>query len=375
MKKAGGGLRRVGLIGPVLPHRGGIAQHTTMLHRALRTRADLLTVSFKKLYPKWMYPGKTLLDTGHKGHEEDGVQYALDPLNPVTWKKVSRLFIKHSTEAVIIPWWTVFCTPCYLSICSCLRQKNIKVLFLCHNVVEHEKAAWKRMASKLVLSQGSRFFVHYEAEAARLKALIPKADISVDSHPIYHQFPIPRTKPGRRAKLELLFFGLVRPYKGLDVLIEAMHQLKNEDIFLTIAGEWWYKNEALKNRIEAMKDKIEVVDRYVTEEEAAAFFSRADLIVLPYRHATGSGVIPVAYHYGKPVIATTVGGLPEVVVDGVSGRLVKPEDPDALARVLQEFLQKDPASMHEGVKKTAAVMTWEGLAECILNVIEQESSL
>lgn len=152
-----------------------------------------------------------------------------------------------------------------------------------------------------------------------------------------------------------------------------MHQLKKEDIFLTIAGEWWYKDETLKKRIEAVKGRIEVVDRYITEEEAAAFFSRADVIVLPYRHATGSGVIPLAYHYGKPVITTTVGGLPEVVIDGVSGRLVKPEDPDALAKVLQEFLQKNPASMQEGVRKTAESMTWEGLAECILDIIRNKN--
>lgn len=126
-----------------------------------------------------------------------------------------------------------------------------------------------------------------------------------------------------------------------------------------------------KNRIDAVKGKIEVVDRFITEGEAATFFDRADAIVLPYRHATGSGVIPLAYHYGKPVITTTVGGLPEVVVDGVSGRLVRPEDPYALAKVLQEFLLRNPASMHEGVRKTAESMTWEGLAECILKGIEK----
>jgi len=371
MKKTGGGLIRVGLIGPVLPYRGGIAQHTTMLHRTLRAKVDLLSVSFKRLYPKWLYPGKTVLDSGYKGHKEDGVAYDLDPLNPVTWEKVCRRFIKHAPQTVIIPWWTVFCTPCYLSICSYLRQKGVKILFLCHNVVEHEMTEWKMTASKLVLSQGSRFFTHSEAEAARLKALIPKAEISTYPHPVYHKFQGPLVKHGRRAKLELLFFGLVRPYKGLDILIEAMYQLRKEDIFLTIAGEWWYKDESLKSRIQSVKDRIEVVDRYITEGETATFFDRADVIVLPYRNATGSGVIPLAYHYGKPVITTTVGGLPEVVVDGVSGRLVKPEDPDALAKVLQEFLLMDPASMHEGVRKTAESMTWEGLAECILNGIEK----
>jgi glycosyltransferase involved in cell wall biosynthesis len=111
---------------------------------------------------------------------------------------------------------------------------------------------------------------------------------------------------------------------------------------------------------------LEVVDRYISEQETAEYFTRADVVVLPYRSASGTGVIPLAYRYGKPVIATHAGGLPECVVEGVSGRLVRPGDPAALADVICEFIRNDPARMHEGVKKTAEAMTWEGLAECIL---------
>lgn len=244
-------------------------------------------------------------------------------------------------------------------------------MFLCHNVVEHESVFWKVKLTRLVLSQCSTFLVHTGEEAARLKTLVPRARIAVYPHPIFNQFPPAKRSLPRRAKLELLFFGFVRPYKGLDILLEAIHLLKGEDVFLTIAGEWWGNGAKLRRLIEDkdLKGKVEVINRYISEQETAEFFSKADVIVLPYRSATGTGIIPLAYHYCKPVIATRVGGLPEVVDDGVSGRLIEPENPYALAEVIREFLYTSPMSMQQGVEKVAKQMTWEGLAACILDSV------
>ena len=362
---------RIGLIGPVLPYRGGIAQYTTMLHRALRSRCDLITISFKRQYPKWLYPGKSDLDPEYTKYKESKVFYTLEQLNPITWLKVCHLLISHSTNVVIIPWWTVFWAPCFWFISAYLRYKGIKVLFLCHNTIEHESAFWRVQLTRWIFRNGSCFVVHAKEEASNLNTLIPNARISIHSHPIYNQFPHAEGRLPRRSKLELLFYGFVRSYKGLPVLVEAMHLLKGEDVFLTVAGEWWEDDWALRKRIEDkdLKDKIEVIDRYVTEKETAELFCRSDVVVLPYRSASGTGVIPLAYHYRKPVIATIVGGLPDVVDDGVSGRLVKPEDPYAMAEVIREFLHKPSTNMRKGVQKVANSMTWDSLAKCIINFV------
>jgi glycosyltransferase involved in cell wall biosynthesis len=362
---------RIGLIGPVLPYRGGIAQYTTMLHRALRSRCDLITISFKRQYPKWLYPGKSDLDPEYTKYKEPKVFYTLEQLNPITWLKVCHLLISHSTNVVIIPWWTVFWAPCFWFISAYLRYKGIQVLFLCHNILEHESAFWRVQLTKWIFRNGSCFVVHAKEEASNLNTLIPNARISIHSHPIYNQFPHAKGRLPRRSKLELLFYGFVRSYKGLPVLVEAMHLLKGEDVFLTVAGEWWEDDWALRKRIEDkdLKDKIEVIDRYVTEKETAEFFCRADVVVLPYRSASGTGVIALAYHYRKPVIATIVGGLPDVVDDGVSGRLVKPEDPYAMAEVIREFLHKPSTNMRKGIAKVSSHMTWDSLAKCIINFV------
>jgi glycosyltransferase involved in cell wall biosynthesis len=371
MKKTADTSGRMGLIGPLLPYRGGIAQHTTMLRRTLSQKSDLLTISFKRLYPKWLYPGKNDIDEKLKGYQEPGVSYVLDSLNPLTWIQTCGSLTDHSARAVIIPWWTVFLAPCFGFIAHRLRRKGVQVIFLCHNVKEHEPSLWKEIVTRWVLSGNQLFLVHTKSDADILAAMVPNSRIGIHPHPVYSQFPKAEKAPIRRARLELLFYGFVRPYKGLDVLIKAMQLLKHEDIFLTIAGELWDHDESLLNGLtdKNLLGKIEVVDHYIGEEETARYFSRADVVVLPYRSSSGTGVIPLAYHYGKPVIATLVGGLSEVVVDGVSGRLVRPEDPSALAGVIQEFLYNPPSLMLKGVERIARDMTWEGFVHYILDFI------
>ena len=363
---------RLGLVGPVLPYRGGIAQYTTMLHRTLASRTELFSLSFKRQYPKWLYPGRDDIDPGFSGYREPGVLYVLDSLNPFTWAKACKIMIAHSPVGVVLPWWTVFWAPCFGFVAEHVRRKKIKIVFTCHNVMEHESSIWKEKLTRKVLSKGDSFLVTNRKDADKLSALVPPSHIAVHPIPLPGMFPPAKPDVEKRAGLELLFFGLVRPYKGLDVLIDAMHLLKDEDIFLTVAGEWWQDSSMLRSRIfhKDLAGKIEVIDRYLTDDETAGYFSRADVVVLPYRSATGTGVIPLAYHYGKPVIATEVGGLPEVVENGVSGRLVRPGDPSALASVIRDFLRVPGAITREGIARVAGRMTWDSLAACLLDLIK-----
>lgn len=367
--------KRLGLVGPVLPYRGGIARHTTMLHRNLSPRCDLLTISFKRLYPGWLYPGQSDREPGYEAHREEGAHYLLDSLNPLTWLKACRLLAGHSPRLVLIPWWTVFWTPCFALMVGYLRRRKIPVLFLCHNVVDHESRRWKTALSRFGLSRGSFYITHTSSEAEALKRLIPKADVAIRAHPIYNQFPPAKGSLPRRARLELLFFGIVRPYKGLDVLVEAMKLLEDEDVFLSVVGEWWGQSESLRRALEEAgpRRKMEVVDRFVSEQEAAEYFGRADVVVLPYKSSTGSGIAGLAYHYGKPVVATDVGGLSEVVEDGSSGRLAKAGDSRSLAGAIRWFLSNDASAMREGVERAGRRMTWGGLVEAVLSFAEREA--
>lgn len=337
-----------------------------MLHRALSERCDLQTLSFSRQYPKWLFPGESDRDPDYQGHLEPGVEYLIDSLDPRTWAAAVRRVMAHDSQVVILPWWTVYWTFCFRFIVTRLRRKGVRVLFFCHNVIEHESAAWKRLLTKSVLGQGSRFVVHTRVDRDNLVREIPDADIGVHPHPIYSQFPSPDGELPRRARLELLFYGFVRPYKGLDVLIDALSRLDGLDYALTIAGEFWKGEDETRARIEelGLSDRIKLRPRYHSDQETAQLFSRADFVVLPYRSATGSGVIPIAYHYDTPVIATKVGGLPDVVDQGATGFLVEADSAEQLAgaiRAAADFMP-DPESFASVRKR----MSWGSLADLLL---------
>ena len=368
MNANAGRKRRVALIGPLLPYRGGIAQHTTMLHRALQQMAELRTWSFSRQYPAWLFPGESDRDPTYEGHREPGVSYLIDSTNPLTWSKAARQIQHFDPQTVVFPWWTIFWAPTFGYLAHRIRRAGHQIVFFCHNVVDHEAAAWKTALSRAVLRQADRFVVHTHKDRERLLELLPDAVVTVHPHPIYDQFPPPRGTLPRRRNLELLFYGFVRPYKGLDILIEAMGLLEDQDVQLTIAGEFWEGEEQIRRRIEALglSEHVELCPRYHTEQETAELFARADFVVLPYRNATGSGVIPVAYHYGKPVIATRVGGLPDVVEEGRTGFLVNPDDPAALASTIKKAGELDREATRCNIETFKKRYNWTSLAHVIM---------
>jgi glycosyltransferase involved in cell wall biosynthesis len=218
------------------------------------------------------------------------------------------------------------------------------------------------------LRLGQGYFVQSEAEEQCLRELAVEGPVTVHGHPVFGQFPAVTNQLPRRAALELLFFGIVRPYKGLDVLLEAMGRRPHPDLKLTVAGEFWSGLEATLREIErlGLGDCVEVIPRYVDEHEAARLFARADAVVMPYRHATGSGVLGLAYRYGKPVIASRLPGIEEHVREGETGILVRAGSAEELARSIGTLDAQSAAAMAPAIAKLAASLTWESLADAVL---------
>ena len=359
---------RLCLVGPVLPFRGGIAQHTTMLHRTIAKQQRPLTVSFSRQYPRWLYPGKSDRDPSYESHVESGVEYLIDSLRPWTWKQAVRLILDEAPDVVMVPWWTVYWAPCFLYLIHRVRAAGIRVCVLCHNTTEHESNRVKKAISLRVLASSDIIVVHAKADARELEQSFPDKLIKFHPHPIYDQFPSVVSRLPRRASLELLFFGFVRPYKGLDILLDAMKPLHDVDVFLTVAGEFWDSASETKRRVRELnlEGRIEIRDRFQSDQECAQLFDRADLVVLPYRSATGSGVIPIAYHYDTPVLVTDVGGLPDVVVEGETGFIVPSNSPSAIAASLRMADRALCSSMIRSIQEYKRRLTWSGLVETIM---------
>jgi glycosyltransferase involved in cell wall biosynthesis len=369
------------LIGPSYPFRGGLAHYTTLLYRHLCGRHQVAFYTFKRQYPRWLFPGRTDKDTSAAPLREGTAQYVLDSLNPLTWLSVCRRIKQDRPELVIIPWWTSFWTPQLWTIATIVkRSSSAKILFICHNIVDHEALFFSRICSRAVLRKGNHFLVHSQNDGERLRGLVRSAPITHAFHPLYsffndglHSSSAAKAKLGVQGEV-ILFFGFIRPYKGLQHLLQAMSLvLTHRQVILLVVGEFWAGKEAYAQQIQALKigHAVKVVDQYVPNEEVGLYFSAADLVVLPYVSGTGSGIVQIAYGLDKPVVATRVGSLPEVVDDSRTGYLVNPGDPCALAdAILRFFVEGKAVEFIENIKRRKGQFSWERMVE----VIEQVAS-
>jgi len=364
------------MIGPSYPFRGGIAHYTTLLYRALRQRYDVRFYAFKRQYPAWLYPGRSDKDPSQSAIREEGIECVLDSLNPLSWWQVARRIRSNSPDLLIIPWWVTFWTPQFWSIIHLVRRSCApKILFICHNVVAHESRVWDRLCTKLVLRHGNYFIVHSDEDLHNLKQLLPQANVRKVFHPTYEVFdgePLSQSEAQKRLGISgrtLLFFGFVRPYKGLEYLLDAMPAIvRNTGARLLVAGEFWRDKERYLEQMRRLgiEDHVTLVDKYIPNEDVAVYFSAADLVVLPYVKATQSGIVQIAYALHKPVVVTNVGGLPDVVEDGKTGFLVPPQNAPAIADAVTTFYQsaREP-ELAANIAQTNQRFSWDAMVEAI----------
>ena len=355
------------LVGPVSPFRGGIAQYTTRLHHALSPRCALATYSFRRQYPAWLYPGASDREPG--ATDLEGVAYSLDALDPTSWLRTARRIADEGAELAVLSWWTLYWAPAFALIARGLRRRGVKVAMLCHNLFDHDSGRLRQQLTARMLGQADAFLVHTTEQAQTLRRLFPAKTVLRHPHPVYDQFPAPAAPLPKRGRLELLFFGFIRPYKGLEALIDALGLLADPEVHLTVIGEPWGDPEALRERVRRSgAPNVELHLRYVDEAMAANHFARADLLVLPYHSASGSGVAAIAQHYGCPILATRVGGLAEIVDEGRTGFLIDPGQPAQWAERLRQMDRGQLARMSATVRADTARSSWSSLAQTLLSL-------
>jgi glycosyltransferase involved in cell wall biosynthesis len=368
---------KIDLIGPAYPFRGGISHYTTLLFQNLKTKHTTRFYSFKRQYPRFLYPGRTDKDRSISPLKDAEVQPLLDSINPLSWFNVALKITRDKPDITIFPWWVVFWAPQFLTIIYFLKLfSKTKILFICHNYLEHEKNRAKFLISKWVLSRGDYYIVHSEEEKERLIKATGKTDVKVNFHPTYDIFnrgEIPQDEA--RAKLDMdegniiLFFGFVRKYKGLRYLLEAMPLiLEKIDARLVIAGEFWEDKGAYLKKIGDLNigDKVTIIDRYIPNEDMPCIFFASDIVVLPYTSVTGSGLVQLAFGFNKPVVVSRIGALSEVVDDTKTGFIVSPKNPRNIAESVIRFFEVcDKEKMIVSIQKAKGNFSWDHLVKSI----------
>lgn len=359
----------VTLLAPVSPYRGGIAHHSGALAQALAglEECDLAVESFARLYPGFLYPGESPEDTGSRGLALPRVSRRIDTLNPLSWRAAARRIAKRG-GILAIPCWTFFAAPCLGSIARAAQRNGVEVVMLVHNVGDHEGAAWKNRLTHWQLDAATRFVTHGEELAGELRQAGFNRPILIVPHPPYSDFPDAKGALEREKALELLCFGLVRHYKGVDIAVEALAQSGQEDVRLTIAGEIWDGEDNLRALAAdpRLTGKIELRNAYQSDEDAAELFHRADAIVLPYRSITGSGVLAMAQHYRRPVIASDLPALAQPInVEGM-GWTFPVEDEAALAQLLGNEVTRKSCGDLSASMQPASAEGWRDMARAVL---------
>ena len=339
---------RIALVGPAHPLRGGIAQYTASLYGELERRHQVRIYSFRKLYPRLLFPGSSELDRSPSAWRVPS-ERLLRPLSPGSWAATARRVAAWGPELLVFQWWHPFFGPAYADLIRRVRKRSAAVILcLCHNVFPHERMGSRLLEAMLVRMAFRRvdgFLVQSKDLARQVRELRPNAPVRKVHHPAYSFFRRWDSElPGPGEKPCILFFGNIRAYKGLDVLIEAFARVRQElEAELVVAGEFYTDPRPLKERVRALglDGEVSWTGAYVPNREVPALFRRAHVVALPYRSATQSGIVPLAYQFGVPVIASDVGGLSEVVLDGKTGLLFPPGDSDRLARLLIDYFRRN----------------------------------
>lgn len=330
---------RITIVGPAYPLRGGIAHHTYWLRRELAARGhSVQVVSFRKLYPRLLFPGTTQIDTS--GTKLDaGALSILTPLGPLTWLKALRSIREFAPEVVAFQWWQPFFGPLVGTLARALGRRGVKLVIECHNVLPHEGSPLDRCLLRFAFSPADQLIAHSRRDQKAAAAIVPGKPVAVCALPTLEEFSCHSSQS--RAGRTILFFGKVRKYKGLPVLLEALPKvLRRFDCRLLIVGEFYdsiRKCHQLVRRL-GIASHVSIDNRYVPNEEVPAILEKADVLVLPYVSASSSGVAQIAFSNALPVIASTAGGLSEAVIDGINGLVFPSGDSNALAeRIIRYF--------------------------------------
>jgi len=369
IKKTKDGKLNVAIIGPTEPYRGGIAHYNTELAAALRRHANVELFSFSRQYPHVLYPGKApRINTDIFSPE---IHYTLDSNNPLTWRKTVKQIAKRQPDVVLIHWWTLFWQPAFWYIARRLRKLGVPVIFIAHNLFDHDASSAKKRISGTLLKGADGYLVHSSKDAGQLAELIGESrPVVCRNLPSPTTFPQPTNEKIVGDRLEALFIGFIRPYKGLDLLVEAYSSLSDNErkrVHLAVVGEVWGDEEGLRNQLDALG--IDHNLSFVSEQQMVDYVHACDVVVLPYRTASGSAVIPLAYHLNKPVIATRVGGIADVVLPDQTGWLVDPSSRE-IADLLGSITPQDCMELGNNLEAWVRDNNWESMAGAVVELIE-----
>lgn len=372
---------KVIILGPAWPYRGGIAAFNERLARQYQAEGhDVEVVTFTLQYPSFLFPGSTQYSTD-PAPEGLKIVRKLNSINPFSWVSTGRYIKKQRPDLVLSAFWLPFMAPAMGTTLRLARRKGMKRVSILHNLIPHEHRPGDRMFSRYFVGSNDAFITLSRSVLDDINVFDPKGlkPRCFSPHPIYDHYG---ERLSRKEALELiglresqryvLFFGFIRDYKGLDLLLQAMadERMERLGVKLIVAGEFYGDPKPYQELISRLDigDRVAMHTDFIPDHEVNRYFCAADLVVQPYKSATQSGVSQIAYHFEKPMVVTRVGGLPEIVPDGKAGFVVEPDAGQIADAIVRYFDEAWEARLTEGVRDEKKKYSWDKMTSAIASL-------
>lgn len=305
----------------------------------------------------------------------------MNSINPFNWLRVGREIARLRPDILIVRFWLPFMGPALGTILRLARKnKHTRIIAITDNVLPHEKRPGDRLFTRYFLGSCDGFVTMSQQVMADLRQFEPSKPAVFVPHPLYDNFGdvVPKRlarEALRQSGLSLaeddriiLFFGFIRRYKGLDLLLQAMADpaIQAARVRLLIAGEFYEDSHMYLDLIEklGLQSSLILKTDFIAEAQVKFYLSACDAVIQPYRHATQSGVTPLAYYFEKPMIVTNVGGLPSLVGDGQAGIVCSP-DPSSIAQGILRFYELGENYFIPHLRNEKTKYTWNALVQTI----------
>ena len=369
---------KVVLLGTAHPFRGGLAAfNERLINEFLKEGHEADIITFTTQYPSLLFPGSTqFTDAPPPQHLK--IKRMLSSVNPLTWWRTGRRLRRERPDILIIKYWLPFMAPAFGTVARMARGNGqTRVICIADNIVPHEPRFYDKAFTRFFVNSCDGFITMSNEVLRDLSGFNRTILRAGNPHPLFDNFGKRTARQEACATLQLdsskkyiLFFGFIRDYKGLDLLLEAMREVTAQlpEVELIVAGEFYTNAESYLQQAAPLGAAIHWYDRFISDDEVSTFFSVADLVVQPYKHATQSGVTQIAYHFEVPMVVTNVGGLPELVPDGEAGLVVPPQS-DAIAAAIIRFFKEDmQPTLLAGLRAGKARFGWDRMVQTILQL-------
>jgi len=373
---------KIAIIGPAHPLRGGLASYNERLAKQFIDEGNEVTIyTFSLQYPSFIFPGTTQYSTESKPSNLT-INVCINSINPFNWIKVGNNLKNEKPDLVIVRYWLPFMGPCLGFILRQIKKnKQTKIVCIADNIIPHEKRFGDKAFTKYFVQPVDAFITMSDKVMTDLKLFAPTKPTQLVAHPLYDNFGEKVSKEEARLKLGikneeliLLFFGFIRKYKGLDLLLNAMKIIKNSNFNiqnskLLIAGEFYEDRKAYDEQIEKLdlQESLILHTDFIPDSEVKYYLCAADVVVQPYKNATQSGVTPLAYHFEKPMIVTNVGGLPSLVPNNKVGLIAEP-NAESIAEKIIDYFTKGEAYFLPHLIEEKKKFTWSKMTVSIKQI-------